>query len=176
MATHPLYRLEWRTGERNLLLVSVGTGVADSPNSKRNVNILSNLTGIPGELMHGIQIEQDINCRITGRCTYGDLIDRELRDLTCRDADIECTVDEWRAAPHIPLDHDLGRSFLYARYNADLSAEGLSALGCGNMDPEKVQKLDAVDQMDNLLTIGLSAGKKINLAHFGAFAQESATA
>ena len=49
---------------------------------------------------------------------------------------------------------DLGRAFLYARYNADLSAAGLKELGCGNMDPEKVQKLDAVDQIDNLLEIG----------------------
>lgn len=175
MATHPLYRLEWQPGEKNLLLISVGTGIADDPNFKTNANIVSNLSGIPSTLMHGIQIEQDINCRIAGRCTYGDFIDRELRDLTCRDADIDCSVEAWREAPHIPLEHDLGRAFLYARYNADLSAEGLQALGCGNMDPEKVQKLDAVDQMDNLLKIGLSAGKKISLEQLGPFADRVRT-
>ena len=65
---------------------------------------------------------------------------------------------------------------LCARYNADLSAEGLSALGCGNMDPERVQELDAVDQVENLLKIGLSAGEKIKLEHFGSFAQQAAVA
>lgn len=172
MATHPFYRLEWPTGERNLLLVSIGTGIADDPSFRANINIVANLTGLPSTLMHAIQIEQDINCRIVGRCTYGDFIDRELRDLTCRDAGLECSVQEWKEAPHVPLDHDLGRAFLYARYNADLSTEGLGALGCGNMDPEKVQKLDAVDQMDNLLKIGVTAGEKIKLEHFGSFAHQ----
>jgi hypothetical protein len=81
-----------------------------------------------------------------------------------------CRPDSLNMAP---VDRDLGRLFLYARYNADLSTEGLDTLGCGNMDPEKVQKLDAVDQMDNLLKIGLSAGEKIKLEHFGPFAQEA---
>jgi len=163
-------------GEKNLLLISIGTGMADDPRFRANVNIVSNLTGLPSTLMHAIQIEQDINCRIAGRCTYGDFIDRELRDLTCRDAGVDCSVKEWHEAPHVTFDRDLGRAFLYARYNADLSAEGLRALGCGNMDPEKVQKLDAVDQIENLLKIGLSAGEKIKLEHFGPFAQEPNTA
>ena len=106
----------------------------------------------------------------------GNLIDRKLRDLTCRDASPDYSVEEWREAPHVPLDRDLGRSFLYVRYNADLSAEGLDALGCGNMDPEKVQKLDAVDQIENLLKIGLSAGEKIKTEHFGSFAQKETIA
>ncbi len=176
MATQPLYRLKWPAGERNLLLISIGTGMADDPSFQTNVNIVSNLTGLPSTLMRGIQIEQDINCRMAGRCTYGDSIDRELRDLTCRNAGVECSDDEWREAAHIPLDQDLGRSFLYARYNADLSSEGLAALGCGDMDPEKVQKLDAIDQTDNLLKIGLNAGKKIKLEHFGLFATQAAMA
>ena len=52
----------------------------------------------------------------------------------------------------------------------------LDALGCSKMDPQKVQKLDAVDQVDNLLEIGFSAGKKIKLEHLGAFAETAGTA
>jgi len=174
MATHRAYRLEWQIGEKDLLLISIGTGMADDPSFKSNINIVSNLAGLPSTLMHGVQIDQDINCRIFGRCTYGDFIDRELRDLTCRDAGFECTVEERQEAEHTSLDRDLGRAFLYARYNADLSREGLNALGCSQMDPEKVQKLDAVDQMDNLLQIGLNAGEKIKLEHFGPFAHQAA--
>jgi hypothetical protein len=72
-------------------------------------------------------------------------------------------------AQAIPLDVDQGRAFLYARYNADLSSEGLVRLGFSSVDPEKVQKLDAVDQMDNLLAIGQAASQQIQLAHFGSF-------
>jgi hypothetical protein len=176
MATHPLYRLEWQAGEKNLLVISVGTGMADDPSFNTNINIAANLAGLPSALMRGIQIEQDINCRTVGRCTYGDFIDRELHDLTCRESGIDVSVNDWREAPHIPLERDLGRAFLYARYNADLSAEGLDALGCGKMIPDKVQKLDAVEQIDNLVQIGLSAGKKIKLEHFGSFAERAATA
>lgn len=174
MATHPLYRLRWQPGEKNLLVISVGTGMADDPSFNANINIAANLAGLPGTLMRGIQIEQDINCRVVGRCSYGDFIDRELRDLTCREAGDDISACDWREAPHIPLDRDLGRAFLYTRYNADLSGEGLDALGCGKMDSEKVQKLDAVDQIDNLVQIGLCAGKKIKLEHFGSFAERAA--
>jgi predicted acylesterase/phospholipase RssA len=174
MATHPAYRLGWKTGERNLLIISMGTGSAASPNFKQNQIIPANLLGLPGALMSGIQIDQDISCRTVGRCTYGEPIDRELRDLTCREASDDCALDDWFKASYLPLEQDLGRAFLYARYNADLSQEGLDRLGLSSMDPEKVQKLDAVDQMDNLLRIGKAAAAQISLEHFGSFAKPGA--
>jgi hypothetical protein len=169
MATHPAYQLEWQTGERNLLLVSLGTGMADTLGGNGSANIAVNLAGLPSALMHTIQIEQDINCRMLGRCTFGDHIDRELQDLTWRNKSFSCERAEWEAAEQLPLATDLGRAFLYARYNADLSSEGLEALGCGGLDPEKVQKMDGVDQIDNLLEIGERAGERIDLKHFGPF-------
>lgn len=171
MATHSAYALNWPTGENKLLLVSVGTGSAADPNFKQNVNIAANLASLPGTLMHGIQVDQDINCRVLGRCTHGDFIDRELRDLTCRDSDVACSFADWQKAEHLPLTQDLGRAFLYARYNADLSREGLEALGYGKLDPEKIQKLDAVDQMENLLQIGIASARQVDIRHFGPFLQ-----
>jgi hypothetical protein len=52
--------------------------------------------------------------------------------------------------------------------------EGLNTLGCSQMDPEKVQKLDAVDQIDNFLQIGVNAGENIKLEHLGSFAKQPA--
>jgi hypothetical protein len=66
-------------------------------------------------------------------------------------------VEEQLAAPEIPLSTDLGRRFLYARYNADLSGRGLKRLGFTEVDPSTVQKMDAV------------AGESVQLAHFGSF-------
>ena len=170
MATHPAYRLGWRTGERDLLIVSMGTGSAVSPQFKQNEIIPLNLAGLPGALMYGIQVDQDTNCRTVGRCTYGEPLDREIRDLTCRDAADDCSMEDWLKAESKSLEQDLGRAFLYARYNADLSSEGIDKLGLTGIEPDKVQKLDAVDQMDNLLKIGTAAAQQIDLKHFGNFA------
>jgi uncharacterized protein len=169
MATHPAFRLGWKTGEKNLQIVSMGTGSAATPDFKRNQIVTANLIGLPGALLYGMQIDQDTNCRTIGRCAYGELLDREIRDLTCRDAAEELVLEEWLKAESLPLETDQGRAFLYARYNADLSSGGLVRLGFPSIDPAKVQKLDAVDQMDNLLAIGQAASEQIKLEHFGSF-------
>jgi hypothetical protein len=172
MATAPAYRLNWRTGERNLLLMSVGTGAAESLGATAaspNRNIVSNVAGLPGELMYGMQVDQDVNCRIIGRCTYGAPLDRELLDLVPREAAAEMKTEEEYAAPEIPLSKDLGRQFLYARYNADLSREGLNRLGFPTTDPATIQKLDAVENIDALLEIGRAVGKSVESGHFGPF-------
>lgn len=170
MATQPAYQLCWPKGESKLQIVSVGTGAARSPTLKSSFDVVSNLTNLPGALMEGIQLDQDINCRTVGRCTYGDVIDREIRDLTCRAIDEPCEEDAWMAAPHTPLSTDLGRAFLYTRYNADLSQDALNALRLTDIESSKVQKMDAVDQIPNLTRIGkASAEQQVKLSHLGAF-------
>jgi uncharacterized protein len=57
--------------------------------------------------------------------------------------------------------------FRYARYNAELTAEGLTALGCGNIEPTSVQKLDSIDAIPDLQKIGKAvAEQKVDRAHF----------
>ena len=119
--------------------------------------------------MYGMQVDQDVNCRIIGRCTYGAPLDRELLDLVPREAAAEMKTEEEYAAPEIPLSKDLGRQFLYARYNADLSREGLNRLGFPTTDPATIQKLDAVENIDALLEIGRAVGKSVESGHFGPF-------
>ena len=156
MATEPAYNLGWRTGEDQLLITSVGTG--SSANVQDNIddpekNLLSNLAGLPTDLMYACSVDQDTNCRTIGRCVHGAAIDREIGDLI----------------PPEPLDHDLGRRFLYARYNADLSTDGLKKLGLSGIDPAEVSKLDAVEAMGDLRRIGRAVAATIEPAHFGTF-------
>ncbi|HZJ20309.1 MAG TPA: hypothetical protein VFD35_08170, partial [Pricia sp.] len=149
MATHPAYNLNWDKGEDKLLVVSVGTGSAASGGDYRNLG--NTLLQLPTNLMYAIQIDQDINCRAFGRCTYGPVIDRELGDM-------------------IPLEKDTNRDFLYVRYNADLSEQGLKDLGLGHLDPEKVQKMDSVKYMEDLQSVGTkTAMAQVNLEHLGSF-------
>ncbi len=167
MATQPEYRLGWPAGEDKLMLVSVGTGAApvlgttaDAPES----HLLATGKGVLGALMNGAGIEQDINCRVFGRCVYGDVIDREVGDLIPRD----------EAGEPIPLERNLGRAFLYARYQPELTATSLAALGLSGIEPEKVQALDAVDRIDDLRRIGrVAAARDVRMADFGALATSS---
>jgi uncharacterized protein len=172
MATEPAYRLNWKVGEKNLLLISVGTGAAESLGATAaspNKNIVATVAGLPGELMYGIQVDQDINCRTVGRCTHGAFLDREILDLVPREVVAGGSVEQQLAAPEIPLSTDLGRRFLYARYNADLSRRGLDSLGFPKVDPATIQKMDAVENIETLLEIGRVAGKSVRPEHFGSF-------
>jgi Patatin-like phospholipase len=171
MATEPAYRLNWRTGEDRLLLVSIGTGAAENAGATAaapNSNIFSIVKGLPGDLMYGMQIDQDINCRTIGRCTYGARLDRELLDLVPRQAREGMTVEEQYQAPPVPLSTNLGRKFLYARYNADLSGPGLSRLGF-DVAPGQIQRMDGVENASTLLAIGRAAARYLDVAHFGSF-------
>ena len=78
-------------------------------------------------------------------------------------------MEQQYAAPEIPLSTDLGRHFLYARYNADLSSQGLTRMGFAKVDAPSIQKMDAVENMETLLAIGRAAGKDVTPAHFGTF-------
>lgn len=172
MATDPAYRLQWKTGERELLIVSVGTGAAESLGATAaspNKNIVAVVGGLPGELMYGIQVEQDINCRTIGRCTFGAQLDREVLDMVPREVTPAMKIEQRLAAPLVPLSTGLGRHFLYARYNADLSAEGLAAAGFKGVSASNIQKMDAVENMETLLAIGRQAAGAVSAGHFGSF-------
>lgn len=150
MATHSAYKLNWERGEDKLLVVSVGTGSATSEGEYRNLG--NTLMELPTNLMYAIQIDQDINCRTFGRCTYGPEIDRELGDM----------VPE--------AGEDTHRDFTYVRYNADLSERGLKALGLEHLDAEKVQKMDSVKSIKDLQLVGAkTAIEQVSLDHLGSF-------
>lgn len=160
MATQEPYGLSWKTGENHLLVMSVGTGsAAKSSTDLSGKNAFSNLVSFPGALMYGAQVDQDINCRTVGRCVHGASIDRELGDLIPRRG----AGDERRA---VPLSEDLGRAFLYARYNAELSEQWLAERGLGKIDPAKVAQLDSVEYVPDLVRVGRALAQEVKLEHF----------
>jgi hypothetical protein len=172
MATEPAYRLNWKKGEDNLLIVSVGTGAAESLGATAaspNKNIVSTVAGLPGELMYGIQVDQDINCRTVGRCTFGAHLDREIMDLVPRQMGEGMIMEEQYAAPPVSLSTNLGRHFLYVRYNADLSGASLKDMGFVNVNAASIQKMDAVENIPILLDIGRTAAHRVEIDHFGSF-------
>jgi patatin-like phospholipase/acyl hydrolase len=162
MATEPAYRLSWKSGEKQLLVVSLGTGsapVSGNDAEDPESNLLSAATNTLSATMAQAQVDQDMNCRTIGRCSHGDELDMEVEDLIPKDENGE----------PIPLETDLGRKFLYLRYNAELTEKGLEKLGLGDIDPGEVSKLDSTDGMADLQRIGKALSKQIDLDDFGSF-------
>lgn len=107
-----------------------------------------------------MQLDQDINCRLMGRCTYGAHIDREVEDMIMKEVD----------GSDIPLSQDTNKNFLYVRYNADLSRKGLDDLELNNISSEDIKEMDSVKNIEKLRQVGSkTAQKQVKLAHFGSF-------
>lgn len=155
MATLGVYRLGWPTGEDKLMLVSVGTGTAPKAvDTLRpdDMNLLFNATSVPAALMSAALHQQDLLCRVFGRCRHGAILDDEVGDLT---------VDrDGLPGP---------RLFSYVRYNAELTRAGLDALGLYDIEPESVQKIDSVDHIGDLQRIGRRAAREVRSSHFEGF-------
>jgi uncharacterized protein len=162
MATVPHYRLGWATGEDRLLVMSVGTGSAAKVQAGINASgntLVENVANFPSALMYGAQVDQDVNCRVVGRCIHGAVIDRELWDLIPRRGD-------QRNGELIPLSEDLGRQFLYARYNADLTARWLNDHGLGDIEASNVSQLDSVKYVKDLIRVGQKLAEEVQPEHF----------
>ncbi len=155
MATTEPYRLCWPTGEDRMFMVSIGTGASANANKNltpREMNLIYNAGNIPSALMAAALHEQDFLCRIFGKCLSGDPIDREIGDLIGKG---------------IP---GVAKLFTYVRYNAELSREGLNALGLPHLDPAHVQQLDAVEHVGKMQEVGQAvAAQKVKADHFASF-------
>src|SRR5213593_2183041 len=155
IATSEPYRLLWPTGQDKMLLISVGTGASANANSNlspEEMNLIYNAGTIPSALMAAALHEQDFLCRIFGKCVAGDLLDREIGSVI------------GQGIPNVP------KLFTYARYNAELSREGLDALGLEHIKPVHVQQMDSVDHIGEMQEVGRAvAEQKVKAAHFAGF-------
>jgi len=155
MATLEPYQLCWPTGEKKMLIVSIGTGtspVANQDLGPSDMNLIYNATSLPSALMYASLNEQDLLCRAFGKCLAGDLLDNEVGDLIKKQGPVKPKL------------------FTYLRYNAELTAKGLKTLGVGKIKPEDVQQLDSVEHVKDLQQVGKAVGgKKVKRQHFHNF-------
>jgi hypothetical protein len=165
MATAEPYALRWKTVRpEDMLLVSIGTGTSPEANGHlepEDMNLLFNASKIPSALMFAALNEQDLLCRMFGKCLVGDILDRELDSMVDGEGAHGCGG---------PVDPKL---FTYLRYNAELTSSGLAALGLAEIDPRNVQKLDSVANKDDLRRVGEAiAARRVELRHFEGFLGE----
>lgn len=155
MATLEPYKMGWAVGEDQLLVVSVGTGTSPKANKDLvpgDMNLLYNAGSIPSALMSAALNEQDMLCRVFGRCLAGDQLDREIGDLKIAKG---------------PL--GANKFFTYVRYNAELTPDGLEKLGLAQIKPEHVQQLDSVKYIGELQQVGRAIAKQVQREHFAKF-------
>lgn len=155
MATLDRYAVSWPAGEDKLLVVSVGTGNAARANANLTpgqMHLLYQASNIPGALMAAAQYQQDLLCRMFGKCLVGGALDRELGDMI------------GAQGPVTP------KLFTYLRYDADVSREGLNALNLPDVDPQHVQLMDSIDYIDEIQRVGHSVGEQqVKATHFAGF-------
>jgi patatin-like phospholipase/acyl hydrolase len=171
MATAKEYKLNWPTGEDKLLLVSVGTGTSPKGDDGKFLargfmrSIVTAKTTI-GMLIQSMMVDQDTNCRQIGRCVHGAKLDGEIGDMIPRDGEYDPDDSHKN---RVPLSQDLGRSFLYARYNVHLAQKELDRLGFSDVKARNVQKLDSVQYIEDLKRIGARVADQINVQDFAPF-------
>lgn len=144
MATLPCYGMSWPTGEDQLQVVSIGTGITRAKVSetlRRYVSALSYAAVVPSGLMESISKEQDMLCRVLGRCLHGGIIDSEIGDL---------------------IDHPGQKSFTYVRYNREFTAAEVQIA-------EKKYggkfALDNLNMRDFLAIVGGEYAENVQLEH-----------
>ncbi|MGB5258251.1 MAG: patatin-like phospholipase family protein [Woeseiaceae bacterium] len=171
MATAKEYNMNWPTGEDKLLLVSVGTGTSPKGDdgkflARGFMRAYVTAKQTIGLLIQSMMVDQDTNCRQVGRCVHGAKLDAEIGDMIPRDGKYDPN-DTYKN--RIPLSQDLGRSFLYARYNVHLEQKELDRLGFSDVKAKTVQKLDSVKYIEDLKRIGARVAEDINVHDFAPF-------
>lgn len=171
MATESCYNMNWERGEDKLLLVSVGTGSSPKGDGGKLITgalqqMLTTSKTLIGLLIQSGMVDQDTNCRQVGRCVHGEVLDSEIEDMIPRNGKRD--KDDSHKG-RIPLSEDLGKSFLYARYNVHLTRDNLDAMGLQDINVKKVQKLDSIKNIGDLRRIGRCAAKEVNVRDFHPF-------
>jgi uncharacterized protein len=155
MATLEPYRIQWPTGDKKMLLVSVGTGNVPQVKKKietKDMHIGYTATQTPQALMSAASAEQDILCRSFGNCLCGDEIDMEIGDLINIQGPTQSKL------------------FTYMRYNTELTQKGLEEIGVLDVEPKHLWAMDNIEHIEALDRVGqIAAKQKVQAEHFKGF-------
>jgi uncharacterized protein len=154
-ATLPPYNLCWPSREKEMLLVSIGTGlnpVEDLDLKAGDLDFLKVALTAAAAQFNSAIYQQDLLCRTFGKCLAGDILDREVGDMS------------GMAAPGGQ------KLFTYVRYNAELTRAGLDAMQLPDVDPKDIADLDSVEHLDELCKVGKRVAEcKVLAEHFADF-------
>jgi uncharacterized protein len=149
--------IAWKAGEKDLFIVSVGTGRKDKAVMAQkwiNPNVLQMAKILPDQFMNDANETVDTMMHLLGKFPP---------DYTPRKIDSEIG----NMGNDILMNQ---KAFSYVRYNADLAYEKLKTdLGINDISKEDADRLTQMDDarnIDNLVKIGEAAATKVLPAHF----------
>jgi hypothetical protein len=161
-ATAAPYKVNWKTGVEQMLIVSVGTGSAAKarPDLKEeDLWLLDHAKNIPSALMNGALAGWDMACRMIGECRFGLPVDREFLDMVLAPNSAPA-ASNWTGP----------KQFAYVRYDPDVSQPGLNALGLADVKAENVQVMDSVKYIPEIQRVGRAfAASHVDLVHLTNF-------
>jgi patatin-like phospholipase/acyl hydrolase len=151
LATLKGFKLNWKTGEKDLLLVSIGTGIFKPKVNVRDVkdNILYMGSALPSLFMYDATMHNQIMLQFLSKCPTRIVIDSEIEDMK----------DDLLTANPLQT---------YLRYNVRLEENFLNDIGfTEEHDLVSLRKMDNAKNYNLLEKIGeLGADKFIDAKHF----------
>lgn len=153
-ATAEPFAVKWPVGEDKLLLTSVGTGHWQEPRpdlTPAEMSLLYSASSTPVALLSSAGREQDLLCRMFGKCLVGPAIDREVGDMV------------GMGGPMTP------KLFTYLRYDVDLSRQGLDELGLSGLREEDLRTFDQIEHLPKLQQLGQALAQRVLSGHYAGF-------
>lgn len=158
-ATDPQYKFGWPAGADKLLLLSLGTGfnsITVDEGKASGFNLLDWARYSVHGLLGDANLQQNVLMRLIGEHPAGPVVisPAERKAVTAAGAPGEEALTF--------LDSGLGAKKLltYQRITVSLTRERLDGLGLSDVDPVKVQEMDAVDQIANMQRVGAAMAKE----------------
>ncbi|QYY37303.1 patatin-like phospholipase family protein [Ruficoccus sp. ZRK36] len=142
MATLPEYRINWPCGVKQLHVTSVGVGGVKSKMRKqiaKSIHLGDQFSFMIPALIDSVKLEQDMLCRVLGKCLHGTELDLELGTLS--------------GAGILPEEE---KKFSYVRYDSPLD-DHICKTGAS---PDLRISLDNLELMPLLQEAGLSYAKE----------------
>jgi len=158
MSTLESYRLEWPTGADRLLLVSVGSGVAehlpgiDRGRRRRPVPDRMSAQELVTSVLRQASVREDLLCRILGQVRWA----APDVDLEVADAHAETVIGG-------------GALFSYVRYNDLLTDKALRRLDVGYAYAADVGRRDRLPRTGDLADVGDSIAAQVDVEHLRGF-------
>jgi patatin-like phospholipase/acyl hydrolase len=158
-AVIPEYGFGWPMGVDNLLLISLGTGFSPTTieeGSAANYELIDWAQYMLQELMNEANLQQNVLMRIIGERPPQDV------SVAAEIASSSATAGTPSPSALVQLSQGLGNNKLltYQRITVGLTRQRLDQLGLPDVDPQKVRKMDAVDQIPNMQRLGQAVAKE----------------
>lgn len=158
-ATEPAYQLGWPIGPAKLLLLSLGTGysaVTVAAGKASGYNLIDWARYAVKELMEEANLQQNVLMHLIGQPPSGKA-PRSTAEASAAAAQGAPAAD---ALDFISPSLGAYKALTYQRITVSLTRARLDGLGLGDINPAKVEEMDAVDQIGNFQRIGQAIAKE----------------